>query len=350
MNAESTEDSHLAIGIDGGGTKTLAWLGRLKNSEHVTLSLKSDDINRATSNDMEVLGRGESGPSNPLAVGFEVACQNLELAIELAFADAKLKRFTVQQACFCLAGAGRREEQEKIESWARTASIAGHPRVIHDGEAILAAAKLEHGITLIAGTGSLAWGRSVQGDSARSGGWGYLLDDVGSGYWLGLEALKAVVRAADFRAPETELTTAILKRFDLREIAEVKPLIYSQASAKHHIASLAEDVFATAQSCPVATSIVREGVRQLAKLVEAVTQQLQLRSDIHSAAQNSLAAQYSLAVGGTVLVKQPEYCMAVIRHLRQQDLIQGSVTIVDQPVCGALRLALSRGVGLGGGQ
>ena len=62
------------------------------------------------------------------------------------------------------------------------------------------------GVVLIAGTGSMAYGRDATGAHARSGGWGRLLADEGSGYWLGHQLLRRIVQAADGRAPKTALT------------------------------------------------------------------------------------------------------------------------------------------------
>ena len=63
-------------------------------------------------------------------------------------------------------------------------------RIVHDTQLILAAADVQDGIALISGTGSVAWGRTPDGRTARAGGWGYLLGDEGSGYWVGRQAVR----------------------------------------------------------------------------------------------------------------------------------------------------------------
>src|SRR3954447_26373178 len=97
----------LVIGVDGGGTKTVAWLAPINDDGTGT-----------------ILGRGQSGPGNPRAAGFEVAQANIAAAIEAAFLDAKLPRAMAAAACFGLAGAGRDIEQQRIETWAARQQIA----------------------------------------------------------------------------------------------------------------------------------------------------------------------------------------------------------------------------------
>src|SRR5687767_2460801 len=107
--------SSLVIGVDGGGTKTVAWLAPLDDSE-----------NKVT------LGRGHAGPGNPRAAGFETAQANIAAAISAAFADAKLPPAQVAAACFGLAGAGRTPEQDSITAWALQQNIARQVRVCGD--------------------------------------------------------------------------------------------------------------------------------------------------------------------------------------------------------------------------
>jgi len=156
----------LILGIDGGGTKTVAWLAACRESDEPV-----------------VLGRGTAGPSNPQAVEPPVAFENLGRAIDEAFDDAELEPGTVDAAVLAVAGSGRAEQQRAIEQWAEHRALARRVRVVHDALPVLAAGSPEGwGVALIAGTGSLAYGclcdgRSSEGHSARAGGWGYLFGD-----------------------------------------------------------------------------------------------------------------------------------------------------------------------------
>lgn len=82
--------------------------------------------------------------------------------------------------------------------------------VVHDSRLLLAAGGASTGVAVIAGTGSAAWGRNAAGEEARAGGWGYLLGDEGSGYWLGREAVRHSLRRMNQGLPEDQLTAALL--------------------------------------------------------------------------------------------------------------------------------------------
>jgi N-acetylglucosamine kinase-like BadF-type ATPase len=302
----------LVIGVDGGGTKTAAWLAPLAD----------DGSGR-------ILGRGMTGPGNPRAAGFDVAQANIDLAIDAAFADAKLPRTTVAAACFGLAGAGRPEEQERIAAWAKQHRIAQEIRVCGDAEPILAAASPENvGIVLIAGTGSLAWGRNAAGETARCGGWGYLLGDEGSGYAIALAGLRAAMRAADGRGPPTDLLAAYRHKLLAKEPDELIARIYSPEMTREKLAELAGIVFEYRSTDEVAEKIIAAGARELAELAATVARRLRLQ-------QNAFA----LALSGGVLLHQLNYLEEVLSALIGEGIKPAHWIIVKEPVVGAVVLA-----------
>src|SRR4029077_9395873 len=83
--------------------------------------------------------------------------------------------------------------------------------VVHDARLVLAAARVEAGIALIAGTGSVAYGRTADGREAQRGGWGWMIGDEGGGAWVTREAAREVMRRADAGEPSGELGQALLK-------------------------------------------------------------------------------------------------------------------------------------------
>lgn len=101
----------------------------------------------------------------------------------------------------------------------------------------------EPGIVNIAGTGSIAFGVTTDGGFVRTGGWGYLLDQSGSGYGIGRDALQTVFRAYDGIIPPTPLTDYVLKRFNVATPPELIPHLYSHVNSRMKIASVCEDVF-----------------------------------------------------------------------------------------------------------
>jgi N-acetylglucosamine kinase-like BadF-type ATPase len=302
----------LLLGIDGGGTKTVAWLAPLDDAANTI-----------------VLGRGQAGPGNPRAAGFETAQQNIAAAITAAYTDANLPQNTAAAACFSLAGAGREIEQRRIADWAAQQGLAQTVRVTGDAEPILAAASPDHsGVALICGTGSLAWGRNSAGQVARAGGWGYLMGDEGSAYAIARAALTAAARAADGRGPATEILAHLQREIDAKLPEELIERIYAPEMTRERLASLAKMVFDAAKSDSVAREIVAGAAGDLAQMVATLCDRLSLPSN-----------GYTLALSGSVILNQP-----ALRSLLEGELIRRyrephSISIVDDPVIGAVALA-----------
>ena len=307
----------LVIGVDGGGTKTVAWLAPLAD----------------TSGQM-VLGRGLAGPGNPRSAGFETAQSNIDQAIEAAFLDAMLPRVPVVAACFGLAGAGRPSEQEQIAAWATGRGIAAKVRVCHDAEPILAAAAPDNvGIALIAGTGSLAWGRNAAGETARAGGWGYLLGDEGSGYAIAVAGLRAAMWAADGRGPQTNLLAGLLQKLGAASPDELVAKVYAPEMSREQLAALAGIVFDLRTTDESAGTIITTAARDLSELVVAVAREL-----------NFSDSGYTLAMTGGALVHQSYYRDVVLTAVDLQSRLRKSsppsqCVVVEEPVLGAVRLA-----------
>ena len=201
----------LVLGVDGGGSKTIAWLA-----------------NCDTNDQAHVIGIGRAGPSNCRSVPVAQASENLDRAIDSAFDDAKLTRMPVAGACVSLAGADRILEQQQFRSWAALRNLANRLTITNDAIPVLYAASNDGtGIALISGTGSFAFGRNPSGETARCGGWGGLFGDEGSGYHIALACLRAASRAADGRGPQTILLPRTLEHFGITEPSELIPIVYS---------------------------------------------------------------------------------------------------------------------------
>jgi glucosamine kinase len=161
-----------------------------------------------------------------------------------------------------VAGAGRQAAREALEQALRDAGVGERVRV---GTDVAAAARDaldgDPGIVLLAGTGSIAWGRGADGREARAGGWGALLGDEGSGYALGVAAMKAVVRARDGRGASTALTDVLLSDLSLDGPEAIVP--WAQTAAKARIAALAPRVLELSASDPVAGAIVADAALDL---------------------------------------------------------------------------------------
>jgi len=184
------------LGFDGGGTKT----------ECIALDA-----------DGRIAGHGNSGPSNPLSVGYNAACAALQLAASRAVASAKCAASDVRGICAGLAGAGGRNVAEEMRLRLSRIWPGASIQIVTDAEAALeTAVGGAPGVVLIAGTGSVALGRNAKGELARAGGYGMWIGDAGSAYDIGRHAALAIARARDLAAPATLLAEMILSAVDCR--------------------------------------------------------------------------------------------------------------------------------------
>ncbi len=169
-----------------------------------------------------------------------------------------------------LAGAGRRGEREAVEIALRSLHLARTVRVGMDVEgAHRDAFAGGPGVLLVLGTGSMVWGRDPEGREVRVGGWGSLLGDEGSGYWLGLGGLRAVARASDGRGPRTILTDALLGLLGLPGPPALIP--WSATASKAEVAALAPHVLEAAFSGdPAGAELLKAAVEALRRHLEVV--------------------------------------------------------------------------------
>src|SRR6476469_4070070 len=167
----------LYLGIDAGGTKT----------------------DCAISNGAELLGQATGASCKLARVGRELARTNLPDAMARVSESARVLARDIQHGCIGMAGASLPEAvswaQETIREVIPEATIyaAGDHVIAHR-----AAFGTSHGVLVISGTGSIAFGRNQGGETARAGGWGPNVSDEGSAFWVGREAVTAALNAFDF--------------------------------------------------------------------------------------------------------------------------------------------------------
>ncbi len=300
------------MGIDGGGSKTVA--------------LAADETGR-------VLGRGAAGASNFQVVGRQAAQTAILTAMAAAAAEAGIAPQPALSAlCLGLSGVDRPGERAVFQQWAAELHPAcPHVLIANDAELVLAAGTpAGWGLALICGTGAIVYGRSPAGRLARADGWGHLLGDEGSGYAIGLAALRAVMRAYDGRGPATALSEALLARWALATVPDLVARVYRELSGKHEIAALARTVDATAAAGdPVAQQILADAGRELAQSAQAVVQRLELTGQIPCALAGGVAV-------GSRLVRE-EFLAAA----EKLGLTLAPVAPVDEPALGAIALARS---------
>ena len=302
------------IGVDGGGSKTLALVATLEG---------------------QIIGRALAGPSNYHAVGLEAATTALESAIRAALEAAGEEHASAPTGALCLglAGMGRPEDRATIEAWAVETFPESPVTVVTDAQLVLAAGTPEGwGIALISGTGSLAYGEDPAGHSARAGGWGTLLGDEGSGYAIGLAALRAVARAADGRGPQTALTSSVLAHWGLSQPQNLVQYVYQRDTGRAEIAALAPLVEAAGEDA-CACAITRQAGQELALAIKAVAQQIFPREYF------GLVKPIPCALAGSVLVQGRRVTAALLEAAAEMDLTLDPLTLVAEPALGALKLA-----------
>lgn len=163
------------LGIDGGGTKTRCIVGDEKSQ----------------------LGAGSSSSSKVQRVGEACARDALAAAVHEACVQAGISPRQIARTCAGITGSARPEIAGVMRDL-MTSIVGGQVEVVGDVEiAFQDAFGTEPGAMVIAGTGSIAYGRNSKGETARAGGWGYAISDEGSGHWIGVEAVREALRARD---------------------------------------------------------------------------------------------------------------------------------------------------------
>lgn len=300
----------LAAGIDGGATRTRAVL------------VTAEGI---------IAGFGSAGPSNYDNIGEVAAAASLRDAVGAARNAAGPPLPPLTSMFLGMAGVVSRADRETVLRMAALHNIAPGARIVVDHDIRIAlAGGLEgrEGIVLIAGTGSSTYGRRSDGRNHRTG-WGFLLDDRGSGYFLGLQAMIAAVMEADGRGAPTSLAHVVRARFRFSDIDDILRILYHDRIPVAEIASLAPDVIRAARSGDaVAADILAEGARGLAGMVATVARRLEFSAD------------FPVTMTGG-LVDQPGHYRDLI-YAEIRSLLPGALLVQPSlpPVMGGAILAL----------
>lgn len=301
----------LALGVDGGGTSTRC----------VVL----DDHGR-------MVGSGVSGASKPDAVEASVGARHLHEAIQRACADCG-GASSIDAGFLGIGGVNSEVDRQVVLGMLDGLGLRlGIPLGV-DLDIVIALAggtAGQPGITLIVGTGSSCYGRNAAGESWRSGGWGYIVDDYGSGFYLGQQALEAVIRAADGRGAPTALTEPCMEALGITDVNTLMHRIYYPRLDHTGIAALAPLVVQVAQRDPVAHAIVERGCDELALMVSTVAERLSLPDDVLVIPVGSL---------GTVNVYYRQSLESAIARVMPEARVRPPIA---PPVIGAAFLALQQ--------
>jgi glucosamine kinase len=314
------------LGIDGGGTRTTAWL--------------EDEDGR-------VLARAVTGPTNPLKVGFQATQRELSRAVRLALRQARLKipapvsgkqrkraigkerrpaRLPLDAICVGLAGVDRPQVHGRLFAWLRR-TIPARVHLLTSDAAIALRAAIGNspGIIVVSGTGSIAYGRNDRGRVLRSGGWGVPFDDAGSGYDLGYKAIAAALRDYDGRGPYTQLSAKVCQALKIPDITRVVLLPLTPKE----IAALFPLVLQAARRRDFVARELCEGAgRDLAALAVALLKRL-----------GWLGRVVPVVCAGGVFRASVRIRRSFARHLRRAAPHARVLLLRHPPVEGALALA-----------
>ena len=251
-------DGRYLLGVDGGATKTLAAVLDLREM---------------------ALYLGHGGPSNEDAVGPQAAVGELLKASGKALQHAGIEPGDLGAAVLAIAGTDTESVARSVRSEDR-----GEWIVVNDVVGAWASATgAGAGVAAIAGTGSNVFGVAGEGADTRSwrvGGWGHLLGDEGSGYWLGVQSIKAALRDRERSGPQTALSEAAMAFFDAPSVEAAAARVYSKPLTKGEIAAFAVHTAKLAEGGDeVACELYRRGAQDLGEQIVAVIREIGLAGD-----------------------------------------------------------------------
>jgi N-acetylglucosamine kinase len=296
------------LGIDVGGSKTVCLL--------------ADDSGT-------VLAEGRAEGANLQGAGELTLEKVLHAVMEKTLHGADAVPSAV---CLGIAGVDRAADEAVVRSIMGRIGYRARILVVNDALIALQAGVGDAaGIVIVSGTGSIAYGRNARGEASRAGGWGYVLGDEGSGYWIGRMALRAVVRHADGRGRPTTLTPRLLQHFGVQRAAELIHKVYHEELSPKSIAAVAKYVHdARAEDDAVAVGILNRAADELIAAATAVMTRLELTQ-----------TTFTVVLAGGMFHAVPWLC----DHLRL--LLPGiapECTVVRlnaEPALGAVQLALA---------
>lgn len=296
-------EARYLLGIDGGATKTLA----------AVLDLEQ-----------RVLHVGHAGPSNEDAVGSKAAVAALLGAAEQAIEQAGISAGQLGAAVLAVAGTDtasvtRHVRAARTDAWIVVNDVVG---------AWATATAAGPGVAAISGTGSNVFGVGPDGRSWRAGGWGHLLGDEGSGYWLGVESIRAALRDRDASGPQTALGQAACDFFGTGSVEALASLVYSKPLTKGEIAGLAIQTARLAeQGDEVACELFQRGAELLAGQIVAVIEQ------------TGLEGSFPVGLIGSAYKAGEVFVGPLSRRVRESAPLAQIATVEMAPVGGSLLLA-----------
>ena len=300
------------IGIDAGGTKTVCQLADA---------------------DGTIVAESRAGGANLQALG-ELEVEKVLYHVMEAAVDGR--GIVPAAICLGIAGVDRPDDAAAVRSIMRRIGYQSRILVVNDAlVALEAGAPSQPGVVIISGTGSIAYGRNALCEAARAGGWGHILGDEGSGYWIGRAALRAVLRDADQRGQATALTPLLLKHFGITRAQGLLHEVYYSHLRPSAIGSLAECVHtAFLDGDAVATGILRAAANELEASGLTVARRLGL-----------IGEAFTFVLSGGIFRAVPWLRAELERRLPLAAAGSRTQLLEREPASGAVALALQEAAG-----
>ncbi len=300
--------TNLVVGVDGGGSKTHVVVADGRGKELASLTGEASAVR----------------PGDALHSA-EVISRLVRECLAIAEREDRPRALVAG-----VAGVGRENERRTLLRALEGATLAEDVQVVPDALIALEDAFGEGaGILLVAGTGSVAFGRGPTGHVVRCGGWGPVIGDEGGGAWIGRRALSVVTAAHDGREPETRLVGAVLTALELDEVDQL--VAWAASASTKDLAKLAASVLTLAAERDLrANSICTIAAEELVIHVRTLARQLFVDERVSL----PVALAGGLMQRGSFLRRLVEHRLKTAvpgAHLHGEDVL---------PTRGAVRLAL----------
>ncbi len=306
------------LGVDGGGSKTTVQIADVKG---------------------KVVAQAVSGASSYKSVGMSKAIENLNTAVFNAIRNLKTSEgvFFIS-SCFGFAGNDAEEDSKTYREIVFNNELGSYlnPKrtiICNDTRiGIEVGSENKNKIIVIAGTGSNCLGINEDGEQIRASGWDYILADEGSGYEVGLKALKAVMRAYDERGEKTLLSRTILEELNLKKVLDLVKWAYDGIFSKVKIGALAKTVCMTAQmGDEISIGLLAEEADEAAISIITVANKLGFKNK-----------NFDLIFAGSLFKCKEYFKDVLIRRLKENFPKINFMPLIKNPVEGAIKLAIEK--------
>lgn len=295
------------IGIDGGGT----------NSRLL-----------AAGSNGEVLGYCVGKSTNVESNSVEFVLANLKKIVEQFLAESGCSLQDCQGVCLGTAGVDTEKSLLEVNEIVKQLHFPCRTLVVNDAEVALAAeTKGEPGALLISGTGSIGYAINRTGETCRVGGYGYLVGDEGSAYWVSRKAIQYILRAFDQTGRKPEMFARIGDVLGIREIDQLVDFVYQ--SNKAEVAKLALSVVqAFEDDDPMAERIMKSAAAHLSSMAISLGRRLKMKDE-----------RYPLVFSGSMLTRTPWLMDEVTREVNCEFPLWTSAPLSRGAEWGAVYLA-----------